>query len=107
MYFLFSAMQQKIYRLVVANFCCWVPISVITFSTFLGADISSNAYTISAVVLLPINSALDPILYFDTLAFLKRILRSKPTIQRLSRRHKNCTMVERSEDLIAKHNTKL
>ena len=100
-------MQQKVYRLVVANFCCWVPISVIMFSTFLGANISSIAYTISAVVLLPIGSALDPILYFDTFAFLKKSLCPKQTVRRLSRRHTTLTLVERSGKLTATDSKKL
>ena len=63
--FLFSAMQRKIYRLIASDFCSWVPISIMAFVNFSGVPIPSVAYAVSAVVLLPINSALNPILYFD------------------------------------------
>ena len=60
-------MQRKIYRLVATDFCCWVPISIMAFVNFSGIPVSETAYVISAIVLLPINSALNPILYSDVL----------------------------------------
>ena len=60
-------MQKKIYRLVATDFCCWVPISIMAFVNFSGIFVSDTAYVISAIVLLPINSALNPILYSDVL----------------------------------------
>jgi len=40
------------------------------FINFSGIILSPGAYAVSAVVLLPINSALNPILYFDTFEFI-------------------------------------
>ena len=71
-------MQRKIYRLVVTDFCCWVPISIMAFVHFSGTPVSDIAYVISAIVLLPINSALNPILYSNAFdQFLKRFRRHK------------------------------
>ena len=63
--FVFSAVQRKIYRLIASDFCSWVPISIMAFVNFSGVTIPSVAYPVSAIVLLPINSALNPILHFD------------------------------------------
>ena len=80
-------MQKKIYRLVATDFCCWVPISIIAFVNFSGFPVSDTAYVISAIVLLPINSALNPILYTDVLdkamaEFRIRIFKSSSKKQR-------------------------
>nr|XP_018670728.1 low-density lipoprotein receptor-related protein 2-like [Ciona intestinalis] len=59
------AMQRKIIRLIVTDFCCWVPISITVFVRFSGIEVPDIMYAVSAVVLLPLNSALNPILYSD------------------------------------------
>ena len=56
-------MQKKIYRLMATDFCCWIPITIMVFINFSGIPVSDIAYVISAIILLPINSALNPILY--------------------------------------------
>ena len=58
-------MQQKIFRIIATDFCCWVPISILAFLSTFGVTLQPQAHIISAVVLLPINSALNPILYSD------------------------------------------
>ena len=71
-------MQKKIYRLVATDFCCWAPISIMVFINFSGVPHSDIAYVVSAIVLLPINSALNPILYSDLFdKLLKKIRRSR------------------------------
>ncbi|CAK8675570.1 unnamed protein product [Clavelina lepadiformis] len=57
------AMQRKIIRLIATDFCCWVPITIMAFINFSGVPVPNVAYAVSAIVLLPINSALNPILY--------------------------------------------
>jgi len=58
-------MQRKICRLLATDFCCWVPITIMAFINFSGVHLSGIAYVVSAILLLPINSALNPILYSD------------------------------------------
>ncbi|XP_076812070.1 uncharacterized protein LOC143459012 [Clavelina lepadiformis] len=58
-----KTLQNKVLRLVVTDFCCWVPISIMAFINFSGIPVSNVAYAVSAIILLPINSALNPILY--------------------------------------------
>ena len=46
-----------------ADFCCWFPIGVIGLMALDGHDISNSTYAWSAVLVMPINSAINPILY--------------------------------------------
>ena len=57
-----KTMQKRIARIIGTDFCCWIPICVMAFVR-LGVEFSDIAYQISAVLLLPINSAMNPILF--------------------------------------------
>ena len=64
-----TIMQKRIARIIATDFCCWIPICVMAFVR-LGVEFSDIAYQISAAMLLPINSAMNPILFsslFDNL----------------------------------------
>lgn len=52
-------------RLILTDFCCWIPICILAFCRLGGVDINDTAYAVAAIVLLPINSALNPLLYSD------------------------------------------
>nr|XP_026692571.1 low-density lipoprotein receptor-related protein 1B-like [Ciona intestinalis] len=56
-------MQKKITRLIVTDFCSWIPICTMAYISLGGVEMNNIVYVISAAVLLPINSALNPILY--------------------------------------------
>ena len=57
-----AKMQRRIARIIATDFCCWIPICLLAYVR-LGIVFSDIAYQISAVVLLPINSALNPFLF--------------------------------------------
>ena len=57
-----KTMQKRIARIIATDFCCWIPICVMGFVR-LGVEFSDIAYQISAVLLLPINSAINPLLF--------------------------------------------
>ena len=57
-----SKMQKRIARIIATDFCCWIPICILAYVR-LGVYFSDIAYQISAVLLLPINSALNPFLF--------------------------------------------
>ena len=61
-----ATMQQRIARIIATDFCCWIPICVMAFVR-LGVEFSDIAFQISAVLLLPINSAMNPILFSSLL----------------------------------------
>ena len=58
-----SIMQKRIARIIATDFCCWIPISIMSYMRVSGVVFSNIVYQISAVFLLPINSAINPILY--------------------------------------------
>ena len=56
-------MQKRIARIIFTDFACWIPICVMAYIRLSGIFLEPIVYQISAVLLLPINSALNPILY--------------------------------------------
>ena len=63
-------MQTRILCLVATDFCCWAPITVMALLSFGGVPVPGTAYVVSAIILLPINSALNPIIYSDVGSFI-------------------------------------
>ena len=57
-----TRMQKRISRIIATDFCCWIPICIMTYVR-LAVEFSDIVYQISAVLLLPINSALNPLLF--------------------------------------------
>ena len=57
-----ARMQRRIARIIATDFCCWIPICIMAYAR-LGVKFSDMVYQISAVLLLPINSALNPFLF--------------------------------------------
>jgi len=92
----FIFLQKKIIRLVVTDFACWVPICVMAFIHFSGAAVLDGVYyVVTAVILLPINSVLNPLLYSDSFEYLWK--KSKP----LGRRIKQVVCTSPKRDLSA------
>ena len=54
--------QKRIARIILTDFCCWIPICIMAYGR-LSVEFSEIAYQISAVLLLPINSAINPFLF--------------------------------------------
>ena len=107
-------LQRRIALLVCTDCACWVPICTIAFFHFAGVPMSDSAYAFTAVVLLPINSALNPIFYTSALQnlFAKFLIRLKKfeTLNKLQRNVRSafanrCTA--RHTTLTAEHKTYL
>ena len=58
-----SVLQRRIARLIATDFLCWIPICFMAYLRLAGVEFSDIVYQISAVFLLPINSALNPLLF--------------------------------------------
>ncbi|ELU14102.1 hypothetical protein CAPTEDRAFT_197256 [Capitella teleta] len=58
-----SIIARKMFLGVVTNFCCWFPINVMGLLAIACVDIPGDVYAWSIVFILPINSAINPILY--------------------------------------------
>ena len=67
------AIAKQLFLIVFTDFLCWFPIGVMGIRTLTDMDVSKEAYAWSAVILVPINSAVNPILY--TLPIVKEKLK--------------------------------
>ena len=76
-----SAIQKCISRIIITDFLCWIPICIISFVKLSGIYVNDVAYVVSAALLLPINSAVNPLLYTslldNTIIALKTLLKKK------------------------------
>ncbi|BFZ20881.1 hypothetical protein BsWGS_23920 [Bradybaena similaris] len=68
------AMARRMTLIVMTDFVCWVPIILLGFASLAGANASNSVYAWIAVFILPLNSALNPLLYtLSTAPFLMNI----------------------------------
>ncbi|CAK8686083.1 unnamed protein product [Clavelina lepadiformis] len=58
-----AKMNQRIARIIVSDFLCWVPICIMAYVSVSGVKLPDGVEIFTAEVLLPINSAFNPILY--------------------------------------------
>lgn len=70
-------MQKRVTRLLITDFCCWVPICIMAYVFVFGYKIPMVVYPVCAIVLLPINSSLNPILYSSLLETVCKIIKGK------------------------------
>ena len=56
-------MQRRISKIIITDFLCWIPICIMAFVKLSGIYVDDVAYIVSAGLLLPINSVLNPLLY--------------------------------------------
>ena len=64
-------MARRIFLIVLTDFLCWFPISLLGIAALAGARIPPQVYAWVAVFVLPLNSALNPLLYtVSTRAFV-------------------------------------
>lgn len=61
------SVNKKITRLVAANCACWLPICIIAFISYGGISLPSWLYSFTAVVLIPINSVVNPFIYSEVI----------------------------------------
>ena len=56
-------MQRRISRLLLTDFFSWIPVCIMVYLSVAGVFLPPDAYVASAGFLLPINSAMNPLLY--------------------------------------------
>jgi len=56
-------MQKRISRLLLTDFFCWIPVCIMAYLRIAGVFLLPDAYIASAGFLLPVNSAMNPLLY--------------------------------------------
>ena len=67
-----NRLQRKISVIILTDFLCWVPFIIICFLHTIGQIDASPWYALLSVVILPINSVINPILYDDTVGRMTR-----------------------------------
>ena len=65
--------MERIILIIVKDIACWLPIISFSYANFFGYPIPDMVHPLSSIVLLPINSLLNPIIYstLDVLLFRK------------------------------------
>ena len=66
------AIARQLSLVVFTDFCCWFPIGVMGLMVLNGIEISKDANVLAAIFIVPINSAINPLLY--TVPTLKKKL---------------------------------
>ena len=56
-------MRKRITYIVLTDIACWLPIIVMSIVSFGGYELPDFVHPISAIILLPINSLINPIIY--------------------------------------------
>ena len=58
-----KTMLFRILLIVATDIICWLPVIIFTFLVFFGYSLPDIVHSFTSIVLLPINSLLNPILY--------------------------------------------
>ena len=59
----FGALQRKISLIIASDFLCWTPFILICILHYTGKINATPAYSFCSIVILPMNSIINPILY--------------------------------------------
>lgn len=89
-----ASIGSRMVFIVLTDFSCWIPIIIIGIASLLGMEASPSVYAWIAVFVLPLNSALNPILYTISTANFRRKLRG--TVRRHSRKSRGMGVTEQS-----------
>lgn len=65
----------KVTAIIVSQVCCWIPILIASILSLHDIQINSGFYEIAAIIILPINSITNPILYTDFIQVVRKCCR--------------------------------
>ncbi|XP_050390908.2 relaxin receptor 1-like, partial [Patella vulgata] len=66
------SLMKRFSLIVLTDFICWMPIICLKVAAFVGLDIGGNLYSWVVIFILPVNSALNPLLYTLTTKLFKQ-----------------------------------
>ena len=55
--------MKRVILIIVTDIACWIPIIIFSYASYFGYPIPDIVHPLSSIVLLPINSLLNPIIY--------------------------------------------
>ena len=58
-----KALQAKIFAIILTDFFCWIPLSIVSFLHLSEVINAASWYPFFSVLILPINSVINPLLY--------------------------------------------
>ena len=67
-----ATMRRRIALVIATDFCCWIPICLMAYLSLSGTPVRYHLYLISTTLLVPINSAINPLLFSPIIGILKR-----------------------------------
>ena len=71
-----NRLQRKISIIILTNFLCWVPFIITCFLHTIGQIDASPWYALLSILILPVNSVINPLLYDDTMGrIIRRVFR--------------------------------
>ena len=89
-----ASIGTRMVFIVLTDFCCWIPIIIIGIASLLGMEASPTVYAWIAVFVLPLNSALNPILYTISTTNFRRKLRG--SVRSKGRKNRAAYVTEQS-----------
>ena len=86
-----NRLQKKISIIILTDFLCWVPFVIICFLHTIGQVDASPWYALLSILILPINSVINPLLYDETVGrivgrvfrWIRRVVDMRKIAQRL------------------------
>ena len=58
-----NKLMKRVILIIVTDIACWIPIIIFSYASYFGYPIPDIVHPLSSIVLLPINSLLNPIIY--------------------------------------------
>ena len=77
------ALQAKISAIILTDFFCWVPLSIVSFLHLSEAVNASTWYPFFSILILPINSVINPLLHDSNVYFGLLLVPARATSRRV------------------------
>ena len=87
-------LQRKVSIIIATDFLCWVPFILISMLHTLEKIDASKWYALISIVILPINSVINPLLYDDSISLILKQIIAKITSTTVIREHNTVTVSE-------------
>jgi len=68
-------LKKRILYIILTDTLCWLPIIIMSFMSYSGFKLVGEVNPVSAIVILPINSAINPLIYSRLDKYIKRFFR--------------------------------